>query len=117
MPSMESSFMWTKKQDDICGVGVPALKSVGLPPHESKDAGVAAAQAGRHLRDGHAKGKCQGTGDQPGVREELLRHVIVGLDGERNVALVDAHGDSHQHVLGNAGVGENRQGPCPMLRA
>ena len=30
MPSIESSFMCTRKHDDICGVGVPALKSVGL---------------------------------------------------------------------------------------
>ena len=30
MPSIESSFIWTRKHDDIWGVGVPALKRVGL---------------------------------------------------------------------------------------
>ena len=29
MPSMESSFMVTRKQDDIWGLGVPAAKRVG----------------------------------------------------------------------------------------
>src|SRR4030081_3302100 len=30
IPSMLSSFMVNKKHDDICGFGVPALKSVGV---------------------------------------------------------------------------------------
>ena len=30
MPSMESSLVANKKQDDICGMGVPALKRVGV---------------------------------------------------------------------------------------
>ena len=30
MPSMESSFMHSRKQELICGRGVPALKSVGV---------------------------------------------------------------------------------------
>ena len=30
MPSMESSFMVSKKQEDSCGLGVPALYSVGV---------------------------------------------------------------------------------------
>jgi hypothetical protein len=30
MPSMESSFIVSRKQLDICGLGVPALKSVGV---------------------------------------------------------------------------------------
>ena len=30
MPTMESSFIWVRKQDDSCGVGVAALKRVGV---------------------------------------------------------------------------------------
>ena len=30
MPSIESDFMVSRKHDDICGRGVPALKSVGV---------------------------------------------------------------------------------------
>ena len=30
MPSMESSFMHSRKHDDICGEGVPALNIVGV---------------------------------------------------------------------------------------
>ena len=29
MPSIESSFMLSRKHDDSCGLGVPALKRVG----------------------------------------------------------------------------------------
>jgi len=30
MPPMESAFIVSRKHDDICGRGVPALKSVGV---------------------------------------------------------------------------------------
>ena len=34
---------------------------------------------------------------------KLLRHVIVGLDGGSDVALVDADGNAHKHVLWSFG--------------
>jgi hypothetical protein len=52
-------------------------------------------EAGRHLR---LQGPCI-VQRRAGVGEILLGHVMVRLDGGRDVGLVDADGNAHEHVL------------------
>ena len=53
------------------------------------------------------------------VREHALRHEVVGLDRRRDVVLVDAHRDAHEHVLGaldNLAANAQQVGALQSLR-
>ena len=99
MPSIESSFMCTRKHEDICGVGVPLLNNVGLqwPPlvsclrpfhHSPLNWNSVVAEKAKVVVRG-----------SPGVCEEFLRHKFVGFDGSWNVFLVNTNRHAHDHML------------------
>jgi hypothetical protein len=101
MPSIESSFMATRKQEDNCWLGVPALKSVG-------EAWV----KNRSLI-------CRTFQRDPEKSDDRTDHVV-RLDGALDVFTVDADGDAHEHVLGplgNFAVDAEQVGPLERLEA